>query len=207
MVNASIAIPLERVAATDQRLSHSMQSLMTHVLRKAGQAPRPQFMIVGADRGVGCSFVASQLAVELGHVLPSLLVVEVADQAPAYAIDAQVLRTVENDTPVSLRMSTGTCLELFTRSNAESSNIQQIRAGLERFQVVLWDLPPPTHGSVALAMTLQAPEFILVAQADRTRRHQAQQVSAQIQRSGGRLLGVVLNRWTDPIPRWAQRWL
>jgi len=206
MTTPSIATHLEPVAPLDQRLTIPMQSLMTHVLRKANDASSLQIMVVGAARGVGNSFVTRQLAAELGMAFSSVLVVEVTDHQASPAPVASPAPAARGQVAMRMSMSHPACLELFG-AGGESQRMKEFQQWLERFSLVLWDVPPPTVTPVALVMTKQVPDFILVAQSERTRRQVAQHVGGQIEHSGGRLMGVVLNRSVNHIPDWAYRLL
>ena len=204
MTNPPAATPLEPVGPLDPRLTIPMQSLMTHVLRKAGDAAPAQIMVVGAAPGVGSSYVTTQLAAELVMAFSSVLVVEVTDDAPPRAA-ASTAAPAERRA-MRARLSCAACIELFG-TGGESRHAQEFQQWQQRFPLILWDVPPPTVTPAALVMTKHVPDFILVAQAERTRRQVAQHVGGQIEHSGGHLMGMVLNRSVNHIPNWAYRLL
>jgi capsular exopolysaccharide synthesis family protein len=68
------------------------------------------------------------------------------------------------------------------------------------FSIVIVDTPPILSHDTALAVAAQCDGVILVVQAEQTRWEVAQEAQARLQRAGAKLLGVVLNRRTYPIP-------
>jgi Mrp family chromosome partitioning ATPase len=71
----------------------------------------------------------------------------------------------------------------------------------------VWDVPPLTTAPVALVLAREVDAIVLLTQAHRTRRQVALHTAQRLQESGGRLLGVVLNRSLNFIPAWIYRLL
>ena len=206
MTHTSTATPLEPLQPLDQRLAVPMQSLMTHVLRKTSALPAAQIMVVGAAPGVGCSFITNQLAAELGTAFSAVLVVEVTDTAAAQHSPVRDHAASDGRIAMHTRLPQAACMELFGKSTS-ARQADELRQWQQHFPLILWDVPPPTVTPAALVMAAQVPDFILVAQAERTRRQVAQHVCRQIEHSGASLMGVVLNRTVNHIPDWAYRLL
>jgi Mrp family chromosome partitioning ATPase len=182
---------------------------MARIQREARDHPLHQLMIVGAARGVGASFVAGQTAAQLADAgLAPVLVVEVAGSqegeqdlsGPAQSRDRDPGRDVSR-----IRLSADTCLRLFSAGKGGGEGLPE--AWRQAFELVLWDVPPPTVTPVSLAMARRMDGTMLVVHANRTRRQVAQHVAGRLEDSGGRLLGVVLNRTVNYIPEWIYRWL
>ena len=70
------------------------------------------------------------------------------------------------------------------------------------YDLILVDAPPATTSPQGLAVSRQVDGAVLVIAAEETRWPVAERVKQSIERSGGRVLGVVLNRRKYHIPRW-----
>jgi protein-tyrosine kinase len=70
------------------------------------------------------------------------------------------------------------------------------------YDLILIDAPPATVSPEGLAVARQVDGVVLVLAAEDTRRPVAERVKQSIERSGGRVLGVVLNKRQYHIPRW-----
>jgi protein-tyrosine kinase len=75
----------------------------------------------------------------------------------------------------------------------------------QRYELVVVDSPPATASADGLAMCGRVDGVVLVLQAERTRWPVAQSVKNAIVRSGGKVLGVVLNRRKFYIPNFIYR--
>ena len=69
------------------------------------------------------------------------------------------------------------------------------------YDLILVDAPPATTSPQGLAVCRQVDGVVLVLAAEDTRRPVAERVKQSIERSGGRLLGIVLNKRQYHIPR------
>ncbi len=70
----------------------------------------------------------------------------------------------------------------------------------KEFDFVLIDAPPLTRYSDAIALGQMTDGFVLVLEANSTRREAALQVAEDLRASNIRILGAVLNKRTFPIP-------
>jgi Mrp family chromosome partitioning ATPase len=70
------------------------------------------------------------------------------------------------------------------------------------YDLILIDAPPATTSAQGLAVASQVDGVVLVLAAEDTRWPVAERVKQSIDRSGGRVLGVVLNKRQYHIPRW-----
>ena len=70
------------------------------------------------------------------------------------------------------------------------------------YDLILVDAPPATTSPQGLAVSRQVDGVVLVIAAEDTRWPVAERVRQSIERSGGRVLGVVLNKRRYHIPRW-----
>ncbi len=70
------------------------------------------------------------------------------------------------------------------------------------YDLILVDAPPATTSPQGLAVSRQVDGVVLVIEAEDTRWPVAERVRQSIERSGGRVLGVVLNKRRYHIPRW-----
>lgn len=70
---------------------------------------------------------------------------------------------------------------------------------------VLFDSPPLNSYNDAIPLAGKVDGIVLVAQAEKTRWEVVQDSKARLEKSGGRILGVVLNKRRFHIPRWVYR--
>jgi Mrp family chromosome partitioning ATPase len=183
-------------------LALPMQELLAKILGEARERPVKQLMIVGASGRVGTSFIAMHWAQQLASAFGTVLVVEIRNEVT----DEQALDFAPSETPpgpvVCIQRSQRSVLEAVARGEAPLAHARQ-----DAFGLVLWDVPPVTSAPVALVLARSVDNIVLVAQAHRTRRHVAIHSALRLKESGGRLLGVVLNRTLNFIPGWIYRLL
>jgi Mrp family chromosome partitioning ATPase len=67
---------------------------------------------------------------------------------------------------------------------------------------VLFDAPPVNHFDEGLALSGMVDGVVMVIQAEKTRWEVAQSAKQRLEDSGGRILGVVLNKRKFYIPKW-----
>lgn len=72
----------------------------------------------------------------------------------------------------------------------------------QRFDLILVDSPPATTSTDGLAMSSKVDGIVLVVEAEKTRWPVAENVRDRIKRSGGNILGIVLNKRRYYIPEW-----
>lgn len=75
----------------------------------------------------------------------------------------------------------------------------------QAFPIVALDSPPPFEAPEALALARAADGTVLVIGAGTTPQSRAAATKSAIERSGGQLIGCVLNRRRDYIPLWLRR--
>jgi capsular exopolysaccharide synthesis family protein len=90
----------------------------------------------------------------------------------------------------------------------EDQGIDDLLAELkDRFDFILIDAAPALDFPDAYALAPKVDGVILVAESDETPIAEAQRARIDLERAGGRMLGVVLNRSRDYIPRFVRRLL
>ena len=75
----------------------------------------------------------------------------------------------------------------------------------KRFEFIVFDAAPALDFPDAYAVAAKVDGIILVTEAEKTLIDDAQRAKRDLERAGGRLLGVVLNRHTDYMPSFLQR--
>ena len=75
----------------------------------------------------------------------------------------------------------------------------------QQFDLILFDSPPATLSSDGLVLSPKVDGVILVLEAERTRWPVAENVKERITKSGGKLLGIVLNKRRFYIPEFIYR--
>lgn len=75
----------------------------------------------------------------------------------------------------------------------------------ERFDLILIDSPPATISADGLVLSSKVDGIVLVVEAEKTRWPVAESVKDRINRSGGKILGIVLNKRRLYIPEWVYK--
>ena len=75
----------------------------------------------------------------------------------------------------------------------------------QRFDLILVDSPPATTSPDGLAMCSKVDGIILVVEAEKTRWPVAENTKNRILNSGGKILGIVLNKRRYYIPEWVYK--
>jgi capsular exopolysaccharide synthesis family protein len=84
-------------------------------------------------------------------------------------------------------------------SNAIAPYLEKMK---EEMDWVLFDAPPVNHFDEGLALSGKVDGVVMVIQAEKTRWEVAQSAKQRLEDSGGRILGVVLNKRRFYIPEW-----
>lgn len=180
--------------------------------------------VIGAGDGVGTSTVAANIARRL---------VEHAD-GPVVLVDAnlyrprahRLLRGKKN--PGLAEVLTGNLelgdavqnthtpgLDLLSSGKAGMLNqvsfpleaVDSLRSELlERYAAVVFDLPTATDLGPSLLLAQRLDEVMLVVQADRTRRAEAERAAKRLKMDGVAVTGALLNRQKDYAPSWLRCW-
>lgn len=96
----------------------------------------------------------------------------------------------------------GTFTASITANRQFDEMLKKIR---QQFDLVLFDAPPATISSEALAFARVSDGVVLVVEAESTRWQVAKQAKGNIERAGGRVLGVILNKRRHHIPKFIYR--
>ena len=184
-------------------LALPLQELLARLLGEARQRPIKQIMLVGAARSVGTSFIARHWAAQLAPAFGNVLLIEVTpDGNDEFSAADSPAALAEKGAVATIHMPQQTCLGLSGQGSASLP-----AEWLDAFGLILWDVPPVTSAPVAMVLARQVDGVVLLTQANRTRRQVASHAALRLQESGGRLLGVVMNRTLNFIPSWIYRLL
>lgn len=77
----------------------------------------------------------------------------------------------------------------------------------QRFDLVILDAPPVGLFPDSLLFAAKVDGVILVTQSERTRMDEARRAKHELERAGAQIVGVVVNRHTDYVPRLIRRML
>ena len=184
------------------------------------QAQEPPHMVVfaGIDHGNGCSRICVNVAETLAkNIRGSVCLVEANLRTPALP---EMFGTTNhhgltdallNDGPIRsfAKLVRGENLWLLSSGalaadSAKLLNSERLKTRFaelrEEFDFVLIDAPPLTPYSDAIALGRLTDGFVMVLEANATRREAASQVAENLRASNVRILGAVLNQRTFPIP-------
>jgi capsular exopolysaccharide synthesis family protein len=180
-------------------------------------------LVTGASQGVGVTSVAVTLALglSLDHKKEVLLIdanvgrphlhnilnltpssdLTVAAMGGAGFLDMAVV----NGIPNLHVLSSGDVLR------GATFNLKRFVAVLpalrEAFDFMIIDAPPVNLNFDVLMLSLHLDSVILVAEADRTRFQELREALKELRRAGTNLLGIVLNRQKEGLPKAIQNWL
>ena len=70
----------------------------------------------------------------------------------------------------------------------------------DHFDLILVDMPAPSSSLLGIALCAVADGVILIVEAEKTSRSAAMKAKQRIERAGGNILGVVLNKHQDHLP-------
>lgn len=88
----------------------------------------------------------------------------------------------------------------------DSEVLDELITNLKRhFDFIVFDAAPALDFPDAYALAPKVDGIILVAEAERTQIDEAQRAKRDLERAGGKLLGVVLNRRVDHLPKFVRR--
>jgi Mrp family chromosome partitioning ATPase len=92
---------------------------------------------------------------------------------------------------------------ILTPKTVESAKHEELWKPLkEKFDLIIVDSPPATVFPDGPGLVSQVDGVILVVEAEKTRWSVAQSVKEKIEKSGGRILGIVFNKRKFYIPKW-----
>lgn len=92
--------------------------------------------------------------------------------------------------------------EPFNPSNLSNALDPYLEKMKEEMDWVLFDAPPVNHFDEGLALSGKVDGVVMVIQAEKTRWEVALSAKQRLEDSGGRILGVVLNKRRFYIPKW-----
>jgi len=192
--------------------------LVQRVFLLQSQEPPHMVVFAGIDHGNGCSRVCVSVAETLAkNIRGSVCLVEANLRSPALP---EMFGTTNHhgltdallqDGPIrsfaklvrgeNLWLLSSGALAADSANLLNSERLQTRFAELRKeFDFVLIDAPPLTPYSDALAFGQLTDGFILVVEANATRREAALQVAENLRAANVRILGAVLNQRTFPIP-------
>src|SRR5215472_5355506 len=192
--------------------------LVQHVFLLENQVPARVVVFAGVDHGNGCSRICAQAAAALeGNGQGSVCLVEANLRSPSLprlfgmANHHGLADCLLSDGPIrgfARPLNTGRLWLLSSGSHAPDAQgllgSAQMKARLEElrseFDYVVVDAPPLTHYSDAIGLGKMADGFVLVLEANATRREAALRISENLRAAQIRVLGAVLNKRTFPIP-------
>lgn len=162
--------------------------------------------VAGVARQVGASFVARNLADSLGLGGHRVLLIRVLhDMPPRDDLPALLAAPAEAsaDLPMILEVGASDVMALIAPG---STAFEQMSGHLEdRFDVVLWDLPPPAAASPTALVATEMDGTVLVVHAGRTTRRDLAYAAKRVRDNNANILGVVMNRVRRRLPRWLER--
>ncbi|HTX16007.1 MAG TPA: CpsD/CapB family tyrosine-protein kinase [Candidatus Baltobacteraceae bacterium] len=203
----------------DQLAREESFHLIQRIFFLQTQTPPRVVVFAGIDHGNGCSRICSQAAEALeGNSRGTVCLVDANFRTPSLS---RVFNTTNHhgfsdslagEGPIrsfAKPLHTDSLWLLSSGSLAGGDshgllNSVRLKARFEElrneFDYVLVDAPPLTHYSDAIALARVADGFVLVLEANSTRREAAVRISENLRAAQIRVLGAVLNKREFPIP-------
>jgi protein-tyrosine kinase len=209
----------------DQLAREESLRLVQRIFLLQGQDPARMVVFAGIDHGSGCSQLCVRTAETLAsNVTGSICLVDANLRSPAlpglfgttnhYGLTDALLQVGPIRSFVKpLRnqklwlLSCGSLTADSPRllnSNHLKDRLTELR---KEFDYVLIDAPPLTRYADAIALGKLTDGFVLILEANSTRREVALTVTENLRASGIKILGAVFNRRTFPIPERLYHWL
>jgi Mrp family chromosome partitioning ATPase len=187
-------------------MSYPMQEVAAHLFAAETRHPVRHIMLAGVTRKVGTSSVARGLSDSLAAGGSRVLIVELSiGQSDCMTLPRLLAAPdiASTEQPMTLQLGVD---EVMAVISPGSTTFEQISRSLqERFDVVLWDLPPPGHAAPTAVAARLMDGVILVVQNDRTTRRALRYATERLRSQDAHILGVVLNRVRRRLPRWLDR--
>jgi capsular exopolysaccharide synthesis family protein len=200
-------------------VEEAYQRLGTNLLTPSKEpAVLRDLMIVASQHGEGATTTAALFASTLAKRKKlDVLLIEANFRTPALEqvfpiqrnggfaelVDGrQGIETVVQATPQpNLFTITSGHYETSPANVLESPRLSEVIAKLhERFQFIVFDSAPVNIYTDALILAPRLDATVFVIEADRTRIDEVQRAKRQLERSGGKMLGALLNRRKNYVP-------
>ena len=186
-------------------LAYPMQEIAAQIFSAGAMRGVRHIMLTGASPKVGTSFVTNGLADTLsvsGHrVLIIELLTKQADCMTLPRLLADPGMTLEHKMTLQVGRD-----EILTLVAPGSRVFEQVSlALLGRFDIVLWDLPPPGHVAPTAVAARLMDGVVLVVQDNSTTRRALGYATSRLRAHEARMLGVVMNRVRKRVPEWLDR--
>ena len=181
---------------------------------------RKIIQFIGSREGEGTSTVIREFARVSASKFGKLVLLLDADQHhPTQHLFFNIQpecgwqEVLENNGPIDKALYQSGETRLFVSPSSQNfiSNLHMLNSLLiddfwkklrERFDLILIDSPPATISADGLALSSKVDGIVLVVEAEKTRWPVAESVKDRINRSGGNILGIVLNKRRYYIPEW-----
>lgn len=75
----------------------------------------------------------------------------------------------------------------------------------QQFDLIIFDSPSAIGSTDAIALAAASDGVVLVVEAEKTRRQVVQEIKTRMEKAGGNILGVILNKRRNYIPRFIYR--
>lgn len=203
--------PLMRPANTTLLDRDDLLMLFHNVAPQLAQDRPPILVVTSAVHGEGVSTLTRELGqVIAGEIGQAVLLISASPDAEGPNGLEEVIdgglpldRAIEPDANVALLYRARLCTRGSHASLLFSSaDLDRVLGQALRFtRLILVDAPPVLGDVTALAFARRAAGVILVVEAERTRTAVVEQARRSIERAEGRLLGVVLNKRRQRIPK------
>lgn len=211
-VSFTIAAPVVMLQEPNSAQAESIRALRTHIMAQHVQEGRRALAICGPTPGVGCTFVATNLAVALSQIGVQTLLVDadlrkggvsglIRPSAPVEGL-RQSLESGENSFGDYIQHEVLPNLSIMY-SGGMAPNAQELLASerfdvlmnycLRDFEVTILDTPPANSCSDARRVATVAGYAIIATRQDLTRVRDVKTLIEQLTGDRAKIVGTVLN--------------
>ncbi len=212
----------ERVAPASPDLDARMEGLYQSICSMLPSDRGRIVGFIGAHSGAGATSVSAELArvAEKGHGATVLLVDTDSHGGaacgrfglkPATGIQDALANNRPVEEAIVQSGSSHLYLSVLSTYGMSGAHVdaKSLRAALDRlrdeFDFILFDAPPAMESATGLAISGLVDGMILVVEAEKTRWQVAESVRDAIEKQGGNVLGVVLNKRQYHIPEFVYK--
>lgn len=191
--------------------AEAIRTLRTHIIARHLKDGRRGLAVCGATKGVGCTFIAANLAVSMAQVGISTLLVDGNLREPQIEefirppglVDG--LRQCVTDEGMPLGYMHSELIPNLTvlYSGGVTPNAQELLGGapfrslvercLRDFEMTIFDTPPLSECADALRISSMIGYTLVVARTNVSRSRDLAELVHQLQEDGARVVGTVLN--------------
>ena len=219
-MKAKIRWPWDAEAGNESAFREEFERVSLALSSSRNSSETSAVLFSGCRSGDGASTATLAVGRELQRAGSRTLLVEFNQRRPCFVerlhLDStRTLATLAGDSASlleSIQVVSGGLAILPSAKDWAPDSIQKaacriLQAAEGRYDWVLFDMPPLLECADALAAASVVDEMVVVCRSGRTSAESLARIRQQADRSGLKILGVILTMQRRIVPRWLDRWL